>query len=124
MARFDPARIRHNFERTCGPAEAALPNRWAAVPQPLNPIPEGRRLLGAIRELSERRYAAKWALLEPFFREAERLMSTLEVASQPAPSLPEPAKDRESPAALREELCNSLRELEDLLEVVAEVGFG
>lgn len=122
MVNFDPARIRHNFERTCGPVAAAVPERWVSMVAPRDPMPEARQLLAAVRALAARRYTAKWALLEPFFQEAERSMNALEAADGLTGSAT-PASDAKQRAKLREELCKRLWELEDLLEVVAEVGF-
>ena len=122
MASFDPARIRHNFERSCGPVIAAVPERWAKMAPPRDPMPEARQLLDSLRALAERRYRAKWSLLEPFFADAHRLMTALETPTGLAQATP--ASDAKQGAKLREDLCKVLWDIEDLLEVVAEVGFG
>jgi hypothetical protein len=115
MARFDPARIRHNFERACGGVAPALPARVTLVAEPRDPRPEARRLLEEILLLSKRRYPEHWRALEPFFAEAERLMVALDAGGETS----EPA-----PSALRDQLRQVLCDLEDLLEVFAEVSFG
>lgn len=124
MTPFDAARIRHNFERVCGPPESPLPERWTAVEEPNDHVPEARRLLREIRALSERRYRDKWSLLAPFFGEAERVLTALEVISASVEAGTMPARGAEEPSELRAELLAVLWEIEDLLEVVGEIGFG
>lgn len=116
MARFDPARIRHNFERACGPLRPVLPARVAEVSKPSDPRPEARRLLDGIHSLAKKRYAEHWLALAPFFAEAERLLTLLEVAPGDGTA--------QAPSELRDALRQALRDIEDLLEVFAELGFG
>ncbi|MFZ5893395.1 MAG: hypothetical protein ACOY0T_20205 [Myxococcota bacterium] len=126
MTHFDPARIRHNFERACGPMAPSLPPRVSRVNQPRDARVEARRLLDGIMALSKQRYAEHWPALQPFFTEAERLLAALEAAAEPPAATLTSASDASEPAAseLREELRAVLRDIEDLLEVFAEVGFG
>jgi hypothetical protein len=98
---------------------ASLPSRFAGVEVPRDPYPEAQMLLGRVRALVRRQFAAQEPLLAPFLDEAAEIIQLL--AAKPA----EPVEGEAPPVdkkKLRTDLDRALGDLEDMAALWSGIG--
>ncbi|HLV67312.1 MAG TPA: hypothetical protein VKY73_15930 [Polyangiaceae bacterium] len=111
MKPLDIARLRRNWDRALGAAQAAPPASAPAPEVVLDPYAEAERWLLQIRRLVRADFERYEPRLTPFLDEAAALLGAL----RGRPSANGEAVD--DPNALRAALQKTLWDIEDLLEV-------
>lgn len=116
--RFDLDQIRRNWERDAALPENPLPQKFARVEPPRDPLREAEALIERVRVLVRAEVPAHEAALAPFFDEAADIVRRLGIKPGEGEG-PPPDK-----AALLADLDHVIADVEDMLALFTGIGAG